>query len=76
MAAPALEDVAQALAELVQEVLMRGESVYVPGIGTFSVEHHGSTTEQLPDGRLVLHPPRDVVCFTPEATSAEPEASH
>jgi DNA-binding protein HU-beta len=76
MATPSLADVAQALAELVQEALMRGESIYVPGIGTFSVEHHGSTTEQLPDGRLVLHPPRDVVSFTSEATLTEPGASH
>ncbi|WP_243664727.1 hypothetical protein [Rhodothermus marinus] len=47
---------------------MRGESVHVPGLGTFYVDHRGSTTERLPDGRVVLHPPRDLPAFTPEAS--------
>ncbi len=65
---PTPEQVAQALAELVQDALMRGESVEIPGLGTFYVNHRGSTTERLPDGRVVLHPPCDLPAFTPEAS--------
>ena len=68
METPTPEQIAQALGELVQDALMRGESVHVPGLGTFYVDHRGSTTERLPDGRVVLHPPRDLPAFTPEAS--------
>lgn len=68
METPTPEQVAQMLAEIVQHSLMRGEPVYVPDLGTFYVDHRGSTTERLPDGRVVLHPPRDLPAFTPEAS--------
>lgn len=62
-----IEEVVAALADSLRDALMRGESVQVPGLGTFSVRHHTSKAVQDEQGNLVMTPPRDEIIFTPES---------
>lgn len=56
---------AQALAKIVRRMLVRGESVDLPGLGTLDVRHERSTIEERADGEILLRPPKDHVVFTP-----------
>ena len=55
-----------ALAETVREALVQGESVYVPSLGTFRVEHRPSEKTELPSGEVVMQPPRNEIVFSPQ----------
>jgi len=48
-----------------REKLENGETVEVPGLGTFSVEHRPSRMTEDADGESYMAPPRDVVTFDP-----------
>jgi nucleoid DNA-binding protein len=65
--APDLEAVAEALGDCVRDALERGETVEVPGMGTFRVEHRPSQMDEQPDGQFSVRPPRNVVVFDPVA---------
>lgn len=65
MSSPSAEEVIDAFIEVLREQLEKGESVEVPSLGTFAVEHRPSTVEQ-EDGNRRLVPPRNVVVFEPE----------
>jgi nucleoid DNA-binding protein len=65
MSSPSAEEVIDAFIDVVREQLEQGESVEVPSLGTFAVEHRPSElTEE--DGTRRLVPPRNVVVFEPE----------
>ncbi len=66
MSTPSAEDVIKSFSRVVRKKLEEGETVDVPGFGTFSVEHHPSEQKQGPDGETYMEPPRDVVTFEPE----------
>lgn len=68
MPKPPRDQVEAVLAQYVQEQLLQGETMHVPGLGAFSVEHRSSEVVQHPDGRSVMKPPADEVVFTPEAS--------
>ena len=55
------------LADIVRDALTRGETIHVPGLGTFGVEHRSSQIEEQPDGKVVMRPPRDAVVFSAES---------
>lgn len=59
------DDVLRAFSEAVRERLMRRDSVTVPGLGTFTVQHDPSRAAETPDGRRILQPPADVIVFEP-----------
>ncbi len=65
MTSPSAEEIIDAFIEVLREQLEKGESVEVPSLGTFSVEHRSSTVEQ-ENGNRRLVPPRNVVVFEPE----------
>lgn len=65
MPVPTEDQVAAALNTLLREALTQGVPVTVPGLGTFAVQHQSSRIEELPDGRVVMQPPRDEVVFRP-----------
>lgn len=60
------EALTRALVDHLREVLVDGEDVFVPGLGTFHVHHEMSRVREHPDGRIEMQPPRDVVAFAPE----------
>jgi len=62
MESPSAEEVIDAFTEIVQEQLDAGNTVEVPGLGTFSVEHRTSEV-RAEDGVRRLVPPRNVVVF-------------
>jgi nucleoid DNA-binding protein len=66
MASPSAEDVIHAFAKAVREKLEDHESIQVPGLGTFDVEHRESQLTEGEDGEPRMAPPRDVVTFEPE----------
>ena len=66
MAAPSADDVIQAFVAIVRDELVSGESLHVPGLGTFSVEHRASEMKEMDDGPNRMLPPRDVVRFEPD----------
>lgn len=66
MSSPTAEDVIEAFVTIVRERLERGESVTVPGLGTFSVEHQPSEQKERPDGSTYMAPPQNVVVFDPD----------
>ena len=61
-----MDAVAEAVSELLLDMLTEKESVYVPGLGTFRVVHHDSQFDERPDGTLLMQPPRDEITFVPE----------
>jgi len=63
---PSAEDVIEAFARVVRTELVDGESIRVPGLGTFLVEHRPSEMKDLEDDAPRMVPPRDVVQFTPD----------
>lgn len=67
MASPSADDVIQAFVAVVRDQLTAGESLHVPGLGTFSVEHRDSEMKETEDGPDRMLPPRDVVRFDPDA---------
>lgn len=69
MDAPSSDDVADALRRAVHRLLLDNQDVPLPGLGTLTVHHERSTVEERPNGEMLLHPPRDVVTFTPEDTA-------
>ncbi len=57
----------QALADVLQEALSRGEAVQIPGFGTLSVAHQSAEIARDPNGGFSLRPPRRSVRFEPES---------
>ncbi len=66
MSTPSAKDVIHAFARVMREKLENGETVEVPGLGTFSIEHRPSEVEEDADGDTRMAPPRDVVTFEPD----------
>lgn len=65
MSSPSTEEVIDAFVTVLREQLEQGETVEVPSLGTFSVEHRPTTVEKTEGNRRLL-PPRNVVVFEPE----------
>jgi len=66
MSSPSPKKVIKAFSQIMREKLENGETVKVPGLGTFSVEHQPSQMKENPDGGSYMAPPRNVVSFDPE----------
>ena len=66
MSTPSPEETIDAFVRVLRRQLENGESVQVPGLGTFSVEHRPSERKQDSDGDDYMAPPRDQVVFDPE----------
>lgn len=66
MSTPSAKDVIRAFSRVMREKLENGETVEVPGLGTFSVEHRPSRMVETADGETRMAPPRDVVTFDPD----------
>lgn len=64
MPAISRDQVVAALAETLRDRLSTRESVEVPGLGTFSIEHKPSAIKEI-DGETILTPPEDHLTFTP-----------
>ena len=61
------EQTAEALAAVARRMLVRGETVELPEVGTLDVRHERSTLEVRDDsGETILQPPKDHVVFTPD----------
>jgi len=66
MSTPSAKEVIDAFAEIMRDKLERGETVEVPGLGTFDIEHQPSQMKETDDGESYMAPPRNVVTFDPE----------
>ncbi len=66
MSTPSAKEVIKAFAEIMREKLENGETVKVPGLGRFSIEHQPSQLKEDADGESYMAPPRNVVSFEPE----------
>jgi len=66
MATPSAKDVIHAFVRAMRDKLENGETVEVPQLGTFSVEHRPSQMKKDADGDSYMAPPRDVIKFDPE----------
>jgi nucleoid DNA-binding protein len=66
MSTPSAKETIAAFVRVLRRELEDGETVEVPGFGTFSVEHRPSEITDGPDGEQEMTPPRDVVRFTPD----------
>lgn len=66
MSTPSAQETIDAFVRVMRRKLENGETVKVPGLGTFSVEHRPSEKKENPDGEDYMAPPRDVVRFEPE----------
>ena len=64
MDTPSKEQVAKALADVISDVLRKGQDVRVPDLGTFRIHHQVSHVERRSDGEIVMKPPRDVIAFS------------
>lgn len=65
MESPSAEEVIDAFTEVLKDQLGAGNSVEVPSLGTFSVEHRPSEVEKEDSVRRLV-PPQNEVAFTPE----------
>ena len=57
----------QAFVDVLRDMLVKGESVAIPRLGTFDVRHSPSEIEDQEDGHTIIHPPRDFVHFEPKS---------
>ena len=72
---PDLErQLAKEVTQIVHDILVNHDSVYLPGLGTLHVVHEPSMMETQPDGTVHMLPPRDVVRLIPEP-QAPPQTS-
>jgi nucleoid DNA-binding protein len=67
MSTPSAKEVIDAFSRVMRKKLENGDTVEVPGLGTFSVEHQASQMKENADGESHMAPPRDVVQFDPDA---------
>jgi len=67
MSTPSAKEVIDAFSRIMRKKLENGDTVEVPGLGTFSVEHQASQMKENADGESHMAPPRDVVRFDPDA---------
>ena len=61
------KEITESIASLISESLEKGESVSLAGLGTFSVQYRPSHSEIDAEGQQLLHPPKDIVIFSPES---------
>lgn len=66
MSTPSAQKVIDAFVRVMRQKLENGETVEVPGLGTFSIEHRPSRMAEDADGESFMAPPRDVLTFDPE----------
>jgi nucleoid DNA-binding protein len=66
MESPPFDQTAEALAAVARRMLIRGETVELPDVGTLDVRHERSTVEERDSGATILKPPKDHVVFTPD----------
>jgi nucleoid DNA-binding protein len=66
MSTPSAQEVIDAFARIMRKKLENGDTVEVPGLGTFSIEHEPSQMKENADGESYMAPPRDVVAFDPD----------
>ncbi len=59
-------ETAEALTTVARRMLVEGESVELPDVGTLVVRHARSTIEEEDHGEAILYPPKDHVVFTPD----------
>ena len=67
MTTPPPEDALDALGRIIRRTLKDGDSIHVPELGTFSVEHKPSEMKKDENDNIVMVPPQDSVSFTPDA---------
>lgn len=65
MSSPSAEEVIDAFIHVVRDQLEKGDSIEVPTLGTFKVEHRPSEMKE-EGGERQMVPPRNVVTFEPE----------
>lgn len=70
MPTPTAEDVIQAFVRALHDQLTSGNTVEVPDLGRFRIEHEPSRVEENDDGDAHIQPPRDVVSFSPDEDHA------
>lgn len=63
MSSPSSEEVIDAFVDILRDQLAESNTVEVPALGTFSVEHRPSVMDE---EEQALTPPRDIVKFEPE----------
>jgi nucleoid DNA-binding protein len=66
MSTPSAKETIRAFVRVLRRKLEKGETVEVPGLGTFTVEHQPSEMKKDPEGENYMAPPQDVVHFDPE----------
>lgn len=66
MSTPSAKETIAAFVRILRRKLEQGETVEVPGLGTFMVEHQPSELKEESNGETYMAPPRDVVHFDPE----------
>lgn len=66
MAKISRDEAVAALAAVIRDALVQGEEAHIPELGTFRVEYRPSATEELPNGEVVMRPPRNEIIFSPQ----------
>lgn len=66
MSTPSAQDTIDAFVRVIRRKLEKGETIEVPGLGTFSVKHRPSEKKETSEGEVYMAPPRDEVHFEPE----------
>ena len=61
------DDLTTALIQVLHDALIEGESVRVPGLGTFLVRHESSRFHPAAEGAARFEPPQDTVELIPDA---------
>jgi nucleoid DNA-binding protein len=67
MSSPSAKEIVSAFTTILRDQLKDGQTVEVPGLGTFSVEHQPSEVVEDEAGNRQMRPPRNSVTFDPDA---------
>lgn len=67
MSSSSAKEIVSAFTTILRDQLKDGQTVEVPGLGTFSVEHQPSEVVEDEAGNRQMRPPRNSVTFDPDA---------
>lgn len=48
---------------IIKNHLIRSRKINIPGLGVFEINHLKQRQEQMPDGQVILSPPKDELSF-------------
>lgn len=54
------------LKKILRNQLIKKNKIKIEGVGSWQLKHQTQYQEKRKDGRVIMHPPRDIIDFVPD----------